>query len=321
MLNDGDFIWLGVDNYFGSYLLLLHKPSLSLVAGYRMDARDSISSLAVSDESVWVGTAYGDNALLRLRKDAFLSVPRDQWVSLTITPKDRERLVQSMSNRDQALYAFFAGDDRRVVRLLGGLNPEKASLEEMFLLAWSYDVSGVDDPQPARVWFERIVARHPDSPWASYALDALKANDVAHDTRAANALALAKFDRNADGTLDAAEQRVMLRDPEFAKLQNRASEKQLRYDLEQIIQRYDRNGDSRLNQVEMAALCRSITAYVQIKQQMPEFQLRNRMLDPLLSDRVLPVDKLIAKYDKNRDSNLDVAELGALAVEIQKEKQ
>src|SRR5206468_1187750 len=126
LANDGDFLWVGVCNFFGSYLMLLHKPSLSFVASYTMGVRDRISSLALSDTYVWVGTAYGDNSLLRLRKDSFLSVPRHQWASVTITPEERERLVRTMSQRDQAMHAFYAGDNQRVVELLGGIHPDKA---------------------------------------------------------------------------------------------------------------------------------------------------------------------------------------------------
>lgn len=88
LANDGDFLWVAVGNYFGNYLLLLHKPSGSVVAYCPMQARDHISSLAISSTSVWIGTAYGDHKLLLLPKSSFLSVPQSRWVSLAISPRN-----------------------------------------------------------------------------------------------------------------------------------------------------------------------------------------------------------------------------------------
>ena len=157
---DGDFLWLGVGNYFGNHLLLLHKPSNSMVASCPMPVRDKISSLAVSKTSVWIGTAYGDHKLLQLPKDAFTSIPQSRWMSLAISPEERARLVKGMSVRDQAMYAFYAGDDAGVAALLGNMDPAKAKLEEMFILAFSYDALGLDRPDLARTWFENIISRY-----------------------------------------------------------------------------------------------------------------------------------------------------------------
>lgn len=321
LANDADFLWVGTDNYFGSYLLLLHKPSLSLVASYSMAVRDRISSLAVSDTYIWVGTSYGDHSLIRLRKDSLFSVPRNRWTSITIESEDRERLIQTMSKRDQAMYAFYRGDDQRVVELLGGIHPDKASLEEMLVLAWSYDVSGIDDPQNAQAWFQHIGSRHPDSPWATYAMASMKANDVAHVTGKANAMALARFDHNGDGKLDEAENRAMLRDEDFAKVRRAANEKQTLFDLEQIILRYDRNGDLKLDRVETGAMCQAITVYLRAERELSGIQRRNRVLDPLMSDKVPSPVEILATYDTNKDSSLDAVELRGLAAKIQKEKR
>jgi hypothetical protein len=175
LARDGEFIWIGADSYSGDYLLLLHEPSRSLVAYSILPVRSTITSLAASDRYLWVGTAYGDRQLMRLSKDVFLSVPRSSWTQLAISPEEREQIVRSMNVRDQAVYAFYAGDDARVVKLLGNVEPEKASLEEMFLLAFSYDASGLNQPTQARAWYERIISRYPDSPWSRTAARALAA--------------------------------------------------------------------------------------------------------------------------------------------------
>ncbi len=317
LANDGEFLWLGFDNK----LLLLHKPSLALVASCPLGVRHSIASLAVSDTYVWAGTAYGDNSLVRFRKDAFQSVPRSRWTSLAILSPEREQLVRAMPPREQALYAFYASDDERVVQVLGGTDPVKASLEEMFLLAWSYDVAGVDDPQQSRRWFEQICLRHPGSPWADYALAAFQENDAAHASLAANALAIAKFDRNHDGKLDESEKKVMRRDPDFTKVQKSAADKQRQFDMQQIVKTYDQDGDHKLNPAELKVMRQHIASHLLIKKERPDFQARSRLLDPLVSDRVPPADKLLPKYDADKDDLLDAAELGVLAAEIWNEKE
>jgi hypothetical protein len=166
---DGDFLWLGVANFFGNYLLLMHKPTLSLVAYFRMPVRDKISAFAVSQNSLWVGTFYGDHQLFRVSKDAFRAIPQDRWTSLAVSQADRARLINGMSPRDRAMYAFYAGDDERVVALLGNIAPGKASLEEMLLLALACGPSGLNRTEEARAWAERIASRYPDSPWSKIA--------------------------------------------------------------------------------------------------------------------------------------------------------
>jgi len=183
LANDGDFLWVGIGNFFGNYLLLLNKPSESLVAYCPMQARDKISSLAVSKTTVWIGTAYGDHKLLQLPKSSFQSIPQSSWVSVAISPNEREQLIRGMSIRDQAMYAFYAGDDARVATLLGDIDPDKARLEQMFLLAFSYDALGLDKPDLARTWFENIISRYPDSAWAKTAQTALSENEHNHKAK------------------------------------------------------------------------------------------------------------------------------------------
>lgn len=318
LANDGDFLWLGINNYFGSYLLLLHKPSLSLVAGHTMGVRETISSLAVSDQYVWVGTEYGDNTLLRLNKRAFLAVPRSQWSSIAVSAAERARAVLGMSKPDQALYAFYAGDDERVVQLLGDLHPEKAELPEMLMLAWSSDASGVDNPGQCRAWFDRISTRYPDSPWARYAAAAAKTNEVAHEARRVHTLALARFDRNHDGVLNAAERRAMERDAAYAGEEKKLAVQQTAIDMEEIVKRYDHDSDMRLNLEELRFLRQTITVYLDAKQTLGNVLPRKRVLDPLLSKRTPSAEEMLKRYDTDHDGKLSAAELSVLATELQK---
>ena len=92
------------------------------------------------------------------------------------------------------------------------------------------------------------------------------------------------------------------------------------FDMEQIIQRYDRNGDRKLDQAETAAMYQLITIYLRAKSEAPGIQPRKRVLDPLISDKIPSPAEMLSTYDTNRDLSLDAAELAKMAVEIQKPK-
>lgn len=285
LVNDGDFLWVGADNYFGSYLLLLHTPSHSLVGAIMMAPRNRISSLAVSDQDVWIGTSYGDDALLRLPKQGLMATPTSQWKDLTLTQAEREQLVGRMSRRDQALYAFYAGDNERVIQLLVELDPKQAGLEEMFLLAWSYGAVGVDDLSKANEWYQRIQARHPDSPWATAAAEAARANQSLY----------AKFDLNRNEKLELSEKQEMLRDEDALGLQDNSG-KHLAAHLNQIFTQCDGDGDKRLNRMEMEAFWRMLPMYFYLGPTGMSLRFR---------------------ADTNKDSYLDVTELKLLQIELE----
>ena len=204
---------MGANSQHGSRLLLLHKPTESLVGSLRMQGRGTISSLAVSEDHVWVGTSYGDDVLLRVSKGAFLSVARPEWKELGLGAAEQKQILQGMSRRDQVLYAFYAGEDERVRDLLGGVDPGKASLEEMFLLGWSCDPLGADHAQEWARGSSRICQRHPDSPWSRAAMEFSATNQALY----------ARFDLNKDGRLEASEKRVMVKDEDALGFPNPGS--------------------------------------------------------------------------------------------------
>jgi Ca2+-binding EF-hand superfamily protein len=317
LANDGDFLWLGI----GNNLLLLHKPSLSLVAGCNLGVRHSIASLAISDTYVWAGTAFGDNSLLRLQKAEFMSVPRSHWVGLAVTPQERERFVKEMSLRDQALYAFYCGDDARVVQLLEGTDPGKASLEKMFLLAWCYDAAGVDDPQKAKAWCERIITNYPDSPWADFASEAISENDVSHSEKQLREQGLALFDRNRNGALDDAEKRAMAKDPTYARAQQAVLVMQTSLEMNRIVRRYDADGDGRLDEPELDNMTRMITLLLTAEREMPQAVERNSLLARLISEKATAALEILKHYDSDKDGKVNADELSALALEIAKHKK
>jgi Ca2+-binding EF-hand superfamily protein len=317
--NDGDFLWFGSETYFGDYLLLLHKPSASLVARFNMPVRGHISSIAVSKTNLWVGTAYGDQQLLQISKDAFLSVPRNQWMSLALSPGEKAGVIGSMKTRDQAMYAFYDADDERVAKVLGGINPAKATLEEMFLLAFSYDASGLDQPELARSWFERIIARDPKSPWAKGAQQALAANVENHRTKAHGAALLQRYDRNHDGVLDEKETALMKKDPTYQREQQAFDEADLEVQIKAIFERYDANKDGKLDSGELESLVNVVRLYVEAPPEM--IRGRKILVAPLLTKDFPAAPALLKKYDVGHDGTLNLDELRTLAKEIKRNAQ
>jgi len=312
LAGDGDFLWLGAANS----LLLLHMGSGSLVASFVMPVRDTISSLAVSSNSVWVGTAYGDHKLLQIPKEPFLSVPRDQWASLAISAQDRSRMVAGMSIRDRAMYAFYAGADAEVVNLLENIDPQTAALEQMFVLMFSYDTLGVDNPDLMREWADHISSRFPDSPWSKAAAAAVAENGHNHEIKRHDALLLAKYDRNRDGVLDANERRAMENDPDYQRGKQSWDALQLDEQLKKIMERFDANGDGKLDRHELEQLETQVTIFAQAA---PEILAGHKVLvAPLLSKHFPSVPTILQTYDTDRDGKLDLRELNALAEAVRK---
>lgn len=316
LAQDGDFLWVGTSSHSGN-CLLVHKPSLSLVGRCSVDG--GITCLSVSGRDLWVGTAFGKQLLTRIERQPLLSTPRSQWLSLAISPEERSRLVHGMSTRDQAMYAFYAGDDATVAQLLGSVNPAKASLEEMFLLAFAYDASGLDKPDLAREWYNRIASRYPDSPWAQSSQEFLVASEETRKPQERQERLLAKYDQNRDGVLDQAERLVMEHDPAYQREENFLRQERLNAQLQEIFKKADRNGDGRLDRAELVALRNTVLAWSEAPPEM--LAGRKIPVEPLLTKDFPTAAQILKKYDANKDGALDAAEFKALAVDIQKKAQ
>jgi hypothetical protein len=266
---------------------------------------------------VWIGTAYGDHKLLQLQKSSFLSIPQSSWVSLAIFTDERERLIRGMSIRDQAMYAFYAGDDAQVAILLGDIDPDKASLEQMFLLAFSYDASGLAKSDLARIWFEHIISRYPNSPWAKTAQAALSENEQNQKIKAHQERLLklsAKYDLNHDGNLAPSEKRAMEKDPDYQQEMMTWNTGQLDVQLKEIMQKYDLNGDGKLDREELEHLKAQVNVFLQAS---PEMLAQHKILiAPLISKNFPSVSTILQKYDTNGDAGLEVDELKIFAQEI-----
>lgn len=309
---EGDYLWMGS----GYNVLLVHVPSESIVANYPLPTRDGVASLLLDSTSVWIGTAYGDHKLIRLSKEAFTSVPQARWVSLAISPVERERFIKGMSVRNRAVYAFSSGEDEQVVQLLAGINPQKASLEEMFLLLFSCEANGTDKPDLMKFWAERIQERWPDSPWARVAQAVVVDNESKHKARQHESALLAAYDLNQDGVLSAQEKSAMEKDPAYQQDQKTWQSEQLEEQIKDIMKKFDRNADGRLDADELAILCAQVTLYSDAPPEM--LAGRKVLISPLLSKRFPSAAVLLKQYDAGNIGGLDAAALKSLANTLSK---
>jgi Ca2+-binding EF-hand superfamily protein len=310
---DGDHLWVALGDS-PSYLHLLHKPTMAWVGCHKLDRR--VTSLAVEPQHVWVGTISPEMLLVRVPKASFFSVPRSQWTHLAISPTDRAALLSNMTPRDQAMYAFYAGNDARVAELLGGSPLEKLQLDELFILAFSFDVLGLDRPDQARACFEHIIERSPDSPWAEFARECIVDNDRNHAKASAERSLLAKYDRDGDGVLSTAERSAMKRDPAYETQQQAISNLDLDAQITAILRQFDRSRDGKLDPEELERLSRTVAVFSDAK---PEWlKGKTVLVAPLLSKQFPPTASILDQFDADKDGHINETELKALARQIRK---
>jgi hypothetical protein len=311
LAKDGDRLWLAI----ADRILLVDLPSQSVVA-FCSCAGKPIASLGVSDQFVWASLAFGEQLLVRVPKREFEAVPKDRWTPLTITAEERQRLIGGMSVMAQAIYAFYAGDPKRIIELLGSVDPAVATPEQMMLLAVTYDSDNADDPKRAKAWCERIISRYPGSPWATFAHKTIEESAENHVLRQHDRGMLANYDRNHDGILDKAERKTMEDRGTFKREQKAVQKDLLDPQLEALMGRYDRDGDGKLGRQELQLVKTHVTSFLNLG---PEnFANKKIYVTPLLSRKFPSVDVVLSKYDLNKDGALDLGELKAFALDLQK---
>jgi len=179
LASEGEFLWMMSAEKSEFWLLLFHKQSSKWVGRmklplYRVYAAPAI---VLSGDAVWLGlhqSIYqGQPApLLRIPKQIFLSVPREKWVPDEITSEELAQ-IEGWKNSEQAIYHLFNGDTDRAVQLLNKVTQNDMDLESLYVLGCAYDDLGLNQPEKARPYFEEIVSREADSPWAAEARRAL----------------------------------------------------------------------------------------------------------------------------------------------------
>ena len=308
LAKDGDFLWLGA----GNYLFLLHQPTTNLVACQEIPVHGSITTIAPTPTSVWIGTDYDENPLICLQKNAFLSVSKEQWLSLAITPAEREQLIASLGKRDQALYAFYEGEDANVARLLGKLDPQTASLETLLMLIFACSTTGVDDANTMQLWATRLNERFPDSPWGKVVSEMVAEYLQSRKEKQHATALLTRYDLNHDGILDEQETKAMKKDPAYQREEQQWENGQIDMLAQEIMKKYDHNGDGRLDKEDLDFLHSQV---VMLSDASPDLlKTKKLVIRPLLSKNFPTAAELLKKYG-NKEGTLDLAALKVLLQE------
>ncbi len=183
LANDGEFLWVATSTDFrryefqpsevdGHYVMLWHKPSARWVGQLRVKAH--VTCLAVSPSHLWVGMAGGPDTLIEVEKSSLVQVPAEEWISDKVSPEELTSRLSGLPRRIQVRYAFLLDDYAQALSLLGNDDPKKLDIEALFLLGYSHDPLGLDQPDKARRYFEEIIGRSENPGWIKEAQEALR---------------------------------------------------------------------------------------------------------------------------------------------------
>jgi len=188
---DGDFLFAAVstevDEYLpspleGAHLYVLHIPSGKWIG--RVTLPERATAIAQDETHLWVGHNGPSAVLLQFSKSELTEVPPEHHVAEPQSADELAAAICKLSIKEQACYAFFKKDYRRVVELLGGKG-EELSVGELFLMAYSNDDSGLQRPEVARAYFEGVLQRYPHSFWCAEAEEGLR-TEKANTVKSAN---------------------------------------------------------------------------------------------------------------------------------------
>ncbi len=262
LVEDGPYLWLAVVDPLAAErtrVMLLHSASRKWL-GWFLIGRP-VTTLAADATHLYLGLNQESQVtgypLVRIEKAPFLTVPEIRRVSDRVTTLDLGPRLAALPMRERAIHAFFAGDFTTVVTLLA--NAPKPDAESLFLLAFSHDVIGLNQPTKYEAYLDALVTGFPESP-LTLATAGLRQSRVAElklappeptqpipspvplpgaapATPATAAAVMARRDLNKDGKLNLIEFRIW-RGPNAD------------------LKRYDRNGDGLLDAEELEAVLR-----------------------------------------------------------------
>lgn len=169
LASDGDFLWVATtidgSSSGGSYVMLLHKPSLRWVGQFR--TRD-VGCLAIDDKYVWLGcrVRYGNpgKCLVRLEKQVLYGLPENEWVSDAISEVEVRGAFDRLDFRGRALWHFTGGDYEAAAEVLAQIEPQTS--ETLFLQGLCFDLNGLKQDEKSQTFFARIITTYPTDPLA-----------------------------------------------------------------------------------------------------------------------------------------------------------
>lgn len=170
LCRDGHLLWIATSdgqNTNRSRVLLLHQPSRRWLGWFAVGA--PIQAIAVDPQRVWLGLditrSPGMSPLLVVDRPPLVSVPQTKWVKDYLSPEELGKRLASLPVKERAVLAFFGGEPAKVEELLApdGVPPADADPETLFLLAFAYDLVGLNDPDRLDRYVALLKERFPNS--------------------------------------------------------------------------------------------------------------------------------------------------------------
>lgn len=170
LCRDGQLLWIAASdgqNTNRSRVLLLHQPSRRWLGWFAVGA--PIQAIAADPQRVWLGLditrSPGMSPLLVVDRPPLVSVPQTKWVKDYLSPEELGKRLASLPVKERAVLAFFGGEPAKVEELLApdGVPPADADPETLFLLAFAYDLVGLNDPDRLDRYVALLKERFPNS--------------------------------------------------------------------------------------------------------------------------------------------------------------
>lgn len=166
---DGPLLWVATADPSAperSRILLLHAASRKWLGWFGVGR--PVMAMATDASHLYLGTDV-ENApaavpLLRVAKAPLLAVPETRRVADHVTPEELGPKLAALPLKERAVLAFFAGDARTVTNLLA--NAPRPDAETLFLLAFAHDAIGLDEPLRQDAYLDALQAGFPESPLA-----------------------------------------------------------------------------------------------------------------------------------------------------------
>jgi len=173
---DGPLLWIATTdgmNTNRSRILLMHQATRRSIGWFAVGA--PVTSLAVDPKRLWLGLDITHNPglspLLVVDRLPLVSLPQTQWVKDAIPAVELGTKLAALPLKERAVLAFFGGDHKKVVELLApeGEPAAETDAESLFLLAFTYDLVGLNQPDRLDHLVGLLRERYPDSLFAELA--------------------------------------------------------------------------------------------------------------------------------------------------------
>ncbi|HAB19901.1 MAG TPA: hypothetical protein DCE44_26150 [Verrucomicrobiales bacterium] len=173
LCRDGPMLWVATKdgaNVSRARVLLMHQATRRWVGWFSVGA--PVLTMAADAKRLWLGLdssrSPGLSPLLVVDRPPLLAVPQTQWTKDTISAEELGTKLANLPVKERAVLAFFDHDPEKVVELLApdGEASDDADAETLFLLAFAYDLIGLNQPDRLDHFIGLLRERHPDSLFA-----------------------------------------------------------------------------------------------------------------------------------------------------------